>query len=45
MDTKEAIEYLKIASKMLLDSENKPISDLYYAYEIAIKALEEKEGE
>lgn len=44
MEIKEAIEYLKIAQKMLLDNENEPISDLYYAYEIAIKALEEKEG-
>ena len=45
MDIKEAIKHLEIAQLMLLGKDNQPISDLYYALQVAIDALKEKQGD
>lgn len=43
MERKEAIKHLQAAKLMLLGPDNQPISDLYYALEVAIDSLEADE--
>lgn len=44
MEIREAILHLQAARLMLLGRDNQPISDLYYALEMAISALEKQEA-
>lgn len=42
MKPEESIRHLKAAQLMLLGKDNQPVSDLYYALQTGIDALEEK---
>ena len=42
MTREEAIRHIEAAKLMLLGNDNQPISDLYYALDMAIKALEQE---
>lgn len=42
MTREESIRHIEAAKLMLLGKDNQPISDLYYALDMAIKALEQK---
>ena len=43
MTREEAIKLLQVTRLMLMDGSNQPISDLYYALDMAIEALEQTE--
>ena len=43
MTREEAIKLLQATRLMLMDGANQPISDLYYALDMAIEALEQTE--
>ena len=43
MTREEAIKLLQVTRLMLMDGANQPISDLYYALDMAIEALEQTE--
>ena len=43
MTREEAIKLLQATKLMLMDGANQPISDLYYAFDMAIEALEQTE--
>ena len=43
MTREEAIKLLQVTKLMLMDGANQPISDLYYALDMAIEALEQTE--
>ena len=43
MKREEAIKLLQVTRLMLMDGANQPISDLYYALDMAIEALEQTE--
>ena len=44
MTREEAIKLLQVTKLMLMDGANQPISDLYYALDMAIEALEQTEN-
>lgn len=44
MTREEAIKLLQVTRLMLMDGANQPISDLYYALDMAIEALEQIEN-
>ena len=43
MTREEAVKLLQATRLMLMDGANQPISDLYYALDMAIEALEQTE--
>ena len=43
MTREEAVKMLQATRLMLMDGANQPISDLYYALDMAIEALEQTE--
>ena len=43
MTKEEAVKLLQVTRLMLMDGANQPISDLYYALDMAIEALEQTE--
>ena len=43
MTREEAVKMLQVTRLMLMDGANQPISDLYYALDMAIEALEQTE--
>ena len=43
MTREEAVKLLQVTRLMLMDGANQPISDLYYALDMAIEALEQTE--
>ena len=43
MTIEEAVKMLQVTRLMLMDGANQPISDLYYALDMAIEALEQTE--
>ena len=43
MTRDEAVKMLQATRLMLMDGANQPISDLYYALDMAIEALEQTE--
>lgn len=43
MTREEAVKLLQAMRLMLMDGANQPISDLYYALDMAIEALEQTE--
>lgn len=43
MTREEAVKLLRATRLMLMDGANQPISDLYYALDMAIEALEQTE--
>ena len=45
MTKEESIRHLHAAQLMLLGKDNQPVSDLYYALELAISALEQPDIE
>ena len=44
MTREEAVKLLQATRLMLMDGANQPISDLYYALDMAIEALEQTEN-
>lgn len=42
MTREEAIKHIQVLMLLLLDNDNQPISDLYFALDMAIKALEQE---
>ena len=44
MTRDEAVKMLQATRLMLMDGANQPISDLYYALDMAIEALEQTEN-
>jgi hypothetical protein len=45
MTKEEALRHIEAAKLMLLGKDNQPVSDLYYALDIAIEALERDDPE